>query len=252
VREEPDGVTAALSIARLLATDEEARGRHYRFLGYVPSPSYRTHAKVQAVEGPWARLILPEWHPELFVTVASGELPAACRSPGAWMSCKANLGAGRPVEVTPRAMAPAATSFDPRRYPVATALLDSPRPALDDVCPPQLGRDCGDVVLYLASVDLPNDRATASSVYVNGHPPPVRPGGRAYLYADGDVQGWREVCGVAPLPNGTRVSFAPGFTRCGVPDPPPPPVASVVGGRHGTQQWQWRSWLRDDEAQTGA
>lgn len=243
VREDFEARVGTAATSRLLAVGPDGAGSHYRFVGFVPRSGYDTHAYVVAVERPWARLVLPEWHPALVVTVAAGELPAE-GVPGAWLRCRANLGAGRPVEVVPARLKEPARGFDPSIYPAPDVPVTDGRSMRES---PSSGAGCGDVVLYPTRLESEGPVEDLTAVYVTGHSPPVAPGGRAYLSVGGRVIGWREVSALKPLPNGMTVAFSEGFTACEVPTEPALPMSGVAGGEHGAQQWCWRDWERAEE-----
>jgi hypothetical protein len=187
------------------------------------------------------RVVVPEWHPGIVVTLAAGELPPECRNAGAWLRCKANLGAGQAVELAPTRLRPAEPPFDPSSYPELTVGgATSPAPA----ALPVAGPGCGDVVLHTA--ETPGAKGL-DEIYITGHPPPAKRGGRAYLCVDGAVQGWQRIRAIRPLPNGTRVELDGPFSACTVPETPALSPDGVMDGAHGRQLWQWRTWARDVE-----
>jgi hypothetical protein len=128
-REDASARLVLVDRARLLKVDDVGAGVHYRFVGYASRVGYRTHACVVAVDDEWARLVCPEWHPAMAITVATGGLPPALREPGAWVACKGDLGATAPAKTGLRDFVAPASGFDPTSlHPVA--LVDpEPGPA---------------------------------------------------------------------------------------------------------------------------
>lgn len=233
------------SVARLLAIDDQGDGCHYRFVGFAPR-TYDTHALVVGVDGPWARLILPEWHDALAVTSSARALPDELREFGRWLSCRANLGADNPAKVMPTRFGSPRRDFRPELLPTpvlpeaGTELRDEPRPTV--------GEGCGDIVLFLDRASATTVRDGLADVYVNGHTPPVAAGDRVYIHDGNVVLGWRAVERRAPTPQGTRLSFAEEWHMTRVATDVRRPVAGVAeGGSHGQQAWTWRSWSRAAE-----
>ena len=239
-REDASSRIVRVDTARLLAADETGAGVHYRFVGYAPRASYRTHACVVAVAGGWARLICPEWHPAMPIAVAAGGLPQALRAVGSWVACKGDLGATTPAAAGLHAFAPPAASFDP-----ATLHPVSP---VDDATQPELRSDAEDVVLFVSEQDAAATMEGDRGVYLTGHPPPTGHGRRAYLCVDGVVVGWRAVAATRPLPSGSRVLLEGPWNPVTVSVTPTLPAASVTGGRFGRQLWAPRSWAIADES----
>jgi hypothetical protein len=96
-REDGDPKPARYAVSRLLAADAEGRGRHFAFTGFTPGRRYRTLARVVAIEGAVATLIVPEWHPGHPVRLPAGLL----RGAGAedWVDVNADLGATAPAKL---------------------------------------------------------------------------------------------------------------------------------------------------------
>jgi len=228
-----------IEAARLLAADEHGAGLHYRFLGHAARVSYRTHACVVELDGGWARLICPEWHPGVPITVAAGGLPPALRHVGAWVACKANLGAAAPAATGLHGFMTPVKGFDPAELH-AVALPEPARPRAPRA-------DAGDIVLFLPAADVEQASVGAGSVYLTGHPPATEAGRRAYVCVDGEVIGWRAVAGTRPLPNGTRILLAGPWHPVRVRTAPALPSATVDGGRFGHQFWTRPTWRREDE-----
>jgi len=238
-REDTGARIVRLDEARLLAAGADGAGIHYRFVGYAPRTGYRTHACVVAVVDGWARLLCPEWHPAVPITVAAGGIPPALRGAGSWVTCKANLGATAAAGTGLHAFTAPAAGFDPSAlHPVAVA---------DHA--PELTADARteDVVLFLSGADAAAAIAGDRGVYVTGHAPPVGAGRRAYLCVDGAVTGWRAVAGTRPLPNGTRIVLGGPWHPVAVGVRPSLPAASVSAGRFGRQLWTTRTWRIEDE-----
>jgi hypothetical protein len=245
-RDDADGGTVRLRTARLLEVDGEGNGRYYRFLGYAAKAAYQTHAVVIEVAEPWARVICPEWHPGLAVSVAAAMLPQRFRKRGAWLSCRADLSADAPARVRPHGFAPPDGIFDPACYgpvqpPPSRSTAESPSAA-------ELGPGCGDVVVFLSERELERTITGQSGLYLTGHPPPVRPGGRIYVHAAGRIHGWRVLGALRRLPNGIRLVLEPTWHPVMVDAAPSRPSSGVHRGEHGQQLWVWRSWTRDAES----
>jgi hypothetical protein len=89
-----DGNEGKLALDRLLASDREGKGVHYRFCGWHPRPrGYRTELRVLGVVAAGERCVvsLPEWNPVAEIEQPLSILPERLRSPGALGSCMANL-----------------------------------------------------------------------------------------------------------------------------------------------------------------
>jgi hypothetical protein len=229
-REDSDERRVRVTTERLLQAGQDGLGVHYRFVGFAPRSGYATHAVVVEAGASFARLVVPEWHPGLSVPVATGSLPRELRAPGAWLACRADLGADAGARVQPHAFAPVAATFDPARHHAVT--VPAPEPGDADGA-----ADRGDVVLFLSQAALDDAATGTDGVYLTGHPPRVRPGARAYLHAGGAVQGWRAVRAVRPLPSGTRVVLGGPWRPAAVDADVKLPPSAVVSGRHGQQSW---------------
>jgi hypothetical protein len=232
-REDAGARIVRVERARLLAVDDAGAGVHYRFVGYASRSGYRTHACVIALDGEWARLVCPEWHPGMPITVAAAALPPAQREPGSWVACKGDLGATAPARTGLRDLMPPAPRFDPSTlHPVAVSADDT------------LGRPSAaeDVVLFISGRDVRAAMTGDQGVYLTGHAPPTGPGRRAYLCVDGVVTGWRTVAHTRLLPNGTRVVLQGPWNAVAVDVMPALPATGVAGGRFGLQLWAKRSW----------
>jgi hypothetical protein len=244
-RDDDDRTVVRVSVARLLATTADGSGRHYRFLGHVAGRRYATLACFVREQGAWAYVICPEWHPRLQVAVNLSEVPWARRKPGTWMHCEADLGAATAAQLEVSRMSVRPVGHEPARVPQPALELSAVPVAAPAPAPPRLGEGCGDVVLLTSGRQF--EEAAAGSVYVTGHPPPVRPGARLYLHAAGAVRAWREVARVRKLPSGVRIELGGPWIEVDVAARVERPVSGVAGGSHGTQQWVWRSWPREHE-----
>jgi hypothetical protein len=236
-----DGHRVRVTAARLLAADEDGRGRYYRFVGYAPR-RYDTHAIVIGADATWTRLVLPEWHPSLTVTVSTGTVPPSARALGAWLRCSANLGAERAAHLEVDRILPPGAGFDPARYPPVTAEPPVDAPVF---APPAAGPGCGDIVLFASAAEaeaLAGDAPT--DVYVTGHPPPIVAGARVYVHASGQVRGWRRLTARRPRPNGTTLSVDGSWQPCVMTESLDPLAGGIAAGEHGRQRWAWRSWAR--------
>jgi hypothetical protein len=238
-REDDVGKLVRVRSSNLLATGPDGTGRLYRFIGFAERSGYPTQAFVLDVDAPWAQLVLPEWHPETPVTIAAGSLASALRTPGVWVSCRANLGADAGARVQPTRFSPVPADFDPSiHHPV-------PRPATHSGLN-RRDESSVDVVLFVGGAEL-EDARSGPGVYLTGHPPITRPGARAYVHADGGVQGWRTIRSLRPLPNGVRVNLAGAWHPVILDKQPSLPLSAVADGRHGHQMWVPRSWTRETE-----
>ncbi len=242
-REDVKRALVRVTAKRLLATREDGSGRHYRFVGFA-ARSYQTHVAVVDVAGSWVRVVCPEWHPGLAITVAAGAVDPAHRTPGSWLACRADLAADSPSRVQPRGFTLPAAGFDPDRYHPLALDAEAAEPLF--VAPPETGPGCGDVVLFVSESEL-DEAVRGTGVYMTGHPPPALAGGRAYLHTGGRVIGWRSAGGEQRLPNGMRLLLEGGLHPIEAPATPSLPASGVMGGEHGRQLWQWRTWSREQE-----
>lgn len=243
-RDTPEGTTTArLKLASVLAATPEGEGRYYRLIGYA-ARRYKTVAQVVEIDEAWIRVICPEWHRRLPIAVAPGALAASDRTPGRWLVCTANLGAPTAARVEPERFAPVAATFDAALYP--EPIRPEARPAPRAI--PSSGEGCGDVVLFLNEEEAERARR-GSEIYLTGHAPPARAGGRVYISVEGAVHGWREAAGTAPLPNGTRVRMKGEWRETRLDTAGPSRPAAGVVEVWGRQRWAWRDWLREAEAQ---
>jgi hypothetical protein len=243
-REEPHARSARVRTDRLLATTGDGAGRYYRFIGYAPRTGYATHAYVIDSEDEWSRVACPEWHPGLAITIATRSLPTGHTAPGTWLACRADLSADAGARVCPHQFVPAEPGFDPSHYPAVDVSIAAP------VAPPratEIGPGCGDVVLFVSEQEFADCRSGPARLHVNGHPPPLAAGGRAYLHANGEVHGWRPVHAVRPCPNGTFLELEGAWHPVILDVNPRRPPSGVVGGRFDSQAWLWRSWPRSAE-----
>jgi hypothetical protein len=232
-REDGGGVPVRLAVSRLLLVTPEGDGRHYRFLGYASRAGYTTHAVVVDSSEAWIRMICPEWHPALPITVARGGVPAELRASGTWVACRGDLGAGAAARVGLTAFRAPSRRFDPGIYP-------APRiPATAARAP--AGEPCGDIVLFVS------EAPEQSEIYINGHPPPVASGAAVYLHYDGRVRSRRTLLAKRPRPNGTLLALTGPAVPVAVPDIARRPAEEVSEGGHGQQSWAWRSWRQTDE-----
>lgn len=234
-REDASGRTVRLDQTRLLAADDQGVGVHYRFIGYAPRAGYRTHACVVALEGRWAKVVCPEWHPGIPITVAAAAIPPILQAAGSWVACKADLGATGPARTGMRDFMAPAPAFDPSRLH---------RVAMPDEAQTSGRDDPGEDVVLFASADAMSGDA---GVYLTGHPPPTGAGCRAYLCVSGEIVGWRAVSAVRRLPNGSRVVLRGPCHPVAVGVRPTVPAAGVLDGRFDRQLWTTRSWAVEDE-----
>jgi len=89
-----DGGEGRLALDRLLASDGEGNGIHYRFCGWHPRPrGYRAELRVlRLLPGTHRCLVnLPEWDPAAEIEQPLAALPEQLQSPGVMGSCLANL-----------------------------------------------------------------------------------------------------------------------------------------------------------------
>jgi hypothetical protein len=223
-REDGERRAVAVKLTRLLALDTAGRGRYYRFLGLKPGRLYATHAQIVELDGSWARLVCPEWHPELPITVALGSLPPMLRERGAWVGCRADLGAANPASVSPTAFTAPDTGFSALIYPPVAAVETPP--------PPTPPRSAQQQIVLFAAPPAPEHR-----LYLTGHPPPLVPGDRVLFCAEDQITGSCTIRACKALPNGVALHFEPDWQPlASVPAPRPPP-SGVQCGRHGSQRW---------------
>jgi hypothetical protein len=147
--------------------------------------------------------------------------------------------------VTPRRFAEPGPKFRPDLLPVP----EPPAPDEGRLGTPlaEAGEGCGDIVLFVAAHRARELRDGVASVYITGHPPPLKSGGRVYVHDGEAIAAWRPVRRVRVLPNGHRIEFEPGWHPVAVAHEVKRPVSAVARGAHGEQQWIWRSWPRAAE-----
>ncbi|HET6507070.1 MAG TPA: hypothetical protein VFG42_09785 [Baekduia sp.] len=203
-REDGDPKPARYAVSRLLAVDAEGRGRHFAFTGFAPGRRYRTLARVVAVRGAVATLIVPEWHPGHPVRLPAGLLRGA--GEGDWVDVAADLGAAAPAKLQLDVLGVAATAPRAGTLPeiTSTSLDDGGRGARDD--------GPGGVVFELAGGDL----ETAAPV-VGGRRElyaldrlRLRAGARVYLAEPGagEIARYLELISVRSLPHGVTLVCA--------------------------------------------
>lgn len=200
-REDDDPRPARYAVARLLATDAEGRGRHFAFTGFTPGRRYRTLARVVAIEGAAATLIVPEWHPGHPVRLPAGLLRGARE--GDWVEASADLGAAAPAKLQLDVLGVAAAPPAPGTLPEITYTL-----------PEDARRDGGDggpggVVFELAGGGL-----DAAAPVVGGRRElyalerlRLRAGARVYLAEPGEdrIARYLELISVRSLPHGVTL-----------------------------------------------
>lgn len=233
-----EGETVRVTVARLLATRPDGQGAHYQFLGF-PRRRYRTFATVHSVDGDYAILALPEWHPRRPVRFPLRLLPAESRQPGTWLRCVADLGA--PV-------AAHLNLADPIRVPDPGAdVCHRPALALPTAAPertrrPAAGVGCGDIVLTRSpGLEALARRGGLVDVYVGERPAGMSPGDRVYLSLDGG----RQITGYLVL---ERAEIRPMgvLLRCR-PDAVPLDEPIELAGELQHNDWRWRWWPRNHE-----
>ena len=87
-----DGRKGRVSLGRLLASDAEGNGIHFRFHGFKRLPrGYRTNFEVVSAVASSCRIVLPEWDPAVEIEVPLAPFPVTTRFLGAQGSCRADL-----------------------------------------------------------------------------------------------------------------------------------------------------------------
>lgn len=92
--EDENGERRRISLDRLLASDDNGNGIHYRFHGWKRLPrGYRTAFLVVGIDekAGSATIVLPEWDAEVEVGVPLAALPSVARVRGGAGSCRADL-----------------------------------------------------------------------------------------------------------------------------------------------------------------
>jgi hypothetical protein len=231
-RLDEDKETVRFTVGRLLATDADGRGRHYRFFGFMPR-RYTTWATVVAIDRSEAVLILPEWHPSHPVRMPARLLPPRSATEGTWLRCTADLSEGRGARLS---------VSDLQR-------VNDPGP---DVChrpvwtPPSAAIErrvkVRDIVLDLpgAGLEAAPLRGGLLDLYVSERPAELGAGDRVFLaHAGSDaIVEYLVVHGVQSRPMGTVL-------RC---DPEPRPLGAPVplGTKREAHRWRRRWWDEPD------
>jgi hypothetical protein len=203
-REDGDPKPARYAVSRLLAADAEGRGRHFAFTGWTPGRRYRTLARVMAIDGAVATLVVPEWHPGHPVRLPAGLLRGV--GAGDWVGVSADLGATAPAKLQLDVLGAAAAAPAPGALPeiTYTSPSDAGRDARDD--------GPGGVVFELAGGGL-----DAAAPVVSGRRElyaldrlRLRAGARVYLAEPGEpwITRYLELIAVQSLPHGVTLICA--------------------------------------------
>ncbi len=222
-----------ISSARLLATDEDAQGKHYSFVKWSPR-HYKTWAYVQAMEPSQAMLVLPEWHPRREVRLPTRLLSLTSQHEGSWVRVMADLS-------QPSAGALNLRVLDACEDP--GALVPRPPPAAGpEPCKalPVLGAGCGDIVLESAATL--KARGARWVIFLRERPTELREGSRVYVpRPEGSlIAGYVHLISSEISPNGASLYCDPTMSLldCRI----------EVEGQRELVRWRWRWWPRRLEA----
>ncbi len=224
-----------VSEQKLLATREDGHGLYFAFAGYMPR-RYSTWAQLASIDETTntAVLVLPEWHPSRPVAIPAHLLPV--NTPGAWLSCRADLSAGRAAYLN---VADFKIIPDPGPARCHRPAYVAPAPAAARVVPPW-GRECGDIVLECSNgIGIYNQVGGKLEVHVRERPTGIAAGGRIYL-AGGErlLREYLFIEVVRPCPNGLFLICDPKPRTTGSPIPMP-------DDERITHRWRWRWWAQD-------
>jgi hypothetical protein len=228
-----------ISVARLLARQADGQGRFYSFQGYR-SREYRVLARVAAVDGDGAVVVVPEWHPARPVPLAASALPPGARQANSWLVVVADLSAPTPARL---GLSPAGPGPPPPANECPPVLW-APSPPPGAGRRPERGVGCGDVVLERPSFHEEADGRIG--VFVPDRPEGLEPDARVYLPdpVEPRVAGFVAVEQVRVSPNGATLVCAPCMHELAVP--------VAFEGRREQGRWRWRWWPREAEHPDGS
>ncbi len=222
-----------ISSARLLATGEDAQGKHYSFVKWSPR-HYMTWAYVRAVEPSQAVLVLPEWHPGREVRIPTRLLPLTSKNEGSWVRVMADLSQPSAGALNLRVLDACKDPGDMVRRPPPAVEAPGPK------APPELGAGCGDIVLESAATLKP--RGARWVVFLRERPTGLGGDSRVYIPKPDSslLAGHMQLTGSEISPNGASLYCDPTIS--------PLDCRIEVAGSREAVRWRWRWWPRQLES----